>query len=162
MTFQLSEPLILALVDRLRADLPAVIDEINQRPEVGINIIMPPPEAIYDYIPPPGILTSYPSIGIGEGPSKFEDDIGSSATGVFSLAIVIYEQASEQRELVWKLRRMAQAVTTVALEGRRLGNSWGVTFDSSDPGPTLVDDEENPREWMSWVGVRINARTDED
>lgn len=160
MTFLLNEPIIVALVARLQADLPAQIAAVNARTTDGIQITMP--GEILDFIPPPGVLTSYPTIGIGDAPAKFEDDIGSSATGVFEILIVVYEQAGDQRELAWKLRRASQAVTSVALAGRQLGPGWGVTLREVSPGPTLGDDAENPQEWMSWVGVRIVVKTDEE
>lgn len=156
----LNENIILELVNRLRTDLPAEIATINARSEVGVQITMP--DDIFEFIPPPGLLMNYPTIGIGDAPASFEDDIGSSATAVHEILIVAYEQAGDQRELAWKLRRLSQAITTVALAGRELGTAaWGVTLRNVIPGPTLVDDAENPREWMSWVGVRIVAKSDE-
>jgi hypothetical protein len=159
----LNEDIILELVGRLRTDLPAEIASINARSTVGIPISMPADTDIFEFVPPPGLLMNYPAIGIGDAPSKFEDDIGSSATGVHEILIVAYEQAGDQRELAWKLRRLSQAIATVALSGRELGTAaWGTTLSSIVPGPTLVDDADNPQEWMSWVGVRITAKADED
>ena len=159
MTYTLSEPLINALVSRLTSDLPAEVAAVNTRTSDGFQISMP---EVMDFIPPPGLLVNYPAIGIGEAPASFEDDIGSSATGVFELLVVVYEQAADQRELAWKLRRHSQAVSSTVLKGRQLGPAWGVTLRHIDPGETLVDDPTSPQEWMSWVGLRIVCRTDQE
>jgi hypothetical protein len=161
MAIQLNEPIIVELVERLDSDLAGTITAINAGVTDGYTI--DPPAEVYDYIPPPGVLTAFPSVGIGDAPSTFEDDIGSSATGRHGILIVAYQQADEQRKLVWSLRRYAQAITRVVLQGRKLDSAaWGTGLVAVRPGPTLEDDPESPSVWTSWVGVEIWAKRDEE
>lgn len=157
--FDLNEPVVTALRDRLEAELPAAVAEVNAAVTDGITI--EPPAQVLDYVPNLEELTVFPTVAIQDLPSRFEDDIGSSATGRHQLQIVTFVAVPELRALAWSLRRHARAVATVALAGRSLPPAgWGTTLERVDPGPTLSQ-EEGPRTWMSWVGVVINARTDE-
>jgi hypothetical protein len=161
MAIQLTEPIVTALVARLTAQLPAAIATLNG--EISDGFTLTAPSTILPYIPPPSDLLTPPVIGIGEGPSRFEDDEGFSATGRHELLIVAYEQSSEQEALAWKLRRWTRVITRVALSERKLGTAaWGTGLIEIRPGPTLVDNPESPREWFSWVGVMIWAKRDEE
>jgi len=161
MAFTGIEPIIVELKRRLEEELQAEIDLINAEVEDGYPAGVP--QQIYDYIPPVGELNYFPSIGIGDGPMRFEDDIGSSETALFTPMIVVYEQAASQQELAWRLRRLNQAVIRTVMAGRHLGEAaWGVTLQGSDPGPTLADDPSSPKEWVSWTGIRITCRRDEE
>src|SRR4051794_10224449 len=113
MAIELTEPLILALKLRLEDDLRAEVDAVNAQVTDGFTI--GGDAEILDFIPPPSDLLSPPVIGIGEGPGRFEDDIGGSATGKYELLVVIYDQAADQAALTWQLRRWAKAITRVAL-----------------------------------------------
>jgi len=159
---KLTEPIVTALKERLEDDLPAAIAAINAAVTDGFTLSEP--SEILPYIPPPSDLLVPPVIGIGEGPSRFEDDIGGSATGKHELLVVAYDQSSDQEALTWRLRRWAQAIARVALADRNLGGAaaWGTGLIATAPGPTLVDDAENPREWFSWVGLRLWAKREEE
>jgi hypothetical protein len=160
MTIDLNEPVIRALEQRLKGELPAAIAEINDSVADGFTLAEP---EILTYIPPPSDLLNPPVIGIGDAPSQFEDDTGFSATGKHELLIVAYDQSSDQEALSWQLRRWTTAIARVSLAGRRLGEAgWGTGLRGTAPGRTLVDDPENPREWFSWSGIRIWVKTDED
>lgn len=162
MYLKLNSPVIVALRQRLVDDLPTVIAEINADVTDGFEIPSIEPASILSYIPPPSDRLQPPTIGIGDGKSLFEDDIGSSATGRHELLVVVYEQASDQERLAETLRRWTQAIATVALEGRRLGDgAWGTGLIGTAPGPTLTDNPEDPREWFSWSGLRLWAKRDE-
>jgi hypothetical protein len=157
------EPIIHELARRMEEDLPAIIDLKNAEITDGFTIQAPQPANIYKYVPEPGSLNYFPAIGIGDGRSQREDDIGSAETAIFKPMIVVYEQAASQEELAWRLRRLSAAVTEAAMAGRNLGEAaWGVQFDISEPGPTLVDDPTAPKEWVSWTGIRIIAKRDEE
>jgi hypothetical protein len=164
MAIELNEPVISALHQRLVDELPAAIAAANE--EIAASSFafeLAEPDQVLSYIPPPSDLLTPPTIGIGDGRSTFEDDEGFSATGKHATLIVIYDQSSEQEALAWQLRRWAKVVTRIALEGRRLGDAaWGTGLIEVVPGPTLVDNPENPREWLSWVGIRIWAKRDEE
>lgn len=163
MAIQLNEPVVLAVVGRLQDQYAEIVDAINAEVDDGFTIEAPPPEQIRGYIPGPGEFTQYPTIGIGDGPSTFEDDEGYSATGRHEILIVVYEQSDDQETLAWRLRRHQQAITRIVLDGRRLDDAaWGTGLVRIVPGRTLVDDPDNPQTWMSWTGIQIWAKRDEE
>ena len=161
MTVKLNEPLIIALQSRLAANLNSVIDTINAQqtdPPYTIDY----PQQVLDYIPTIAQLTAFPTIGISDGEMRFEDDIGWGATGVFEFTVAAFIQESDQKALAWKLRRYAQAMVRVIMEGRQLPpEGWSVTLKRVRPGPTLGRDE-NPRQWISTIGVVIEVKSEQD
>lgn len=161
MTINLNEDIVNTLRDRLEANLPAVIDDINSTHQDPLYP-MQYPYQVLDYIPPVSELTGFPTLGISDGNIAFEDDTGWGATGVFDLTVVCFLQSSNHRELVWWLRRYGQAIVRVTLAGRRLGvEGWGVTLRDIRPGPTLGRDE-SPRQWLSTTAVTITVKTEQD
>lgn len=164
MAIDLNIPIVAALVDRLQNDLDAAIDAYNGAAADGtFQLTKAADSRVLDYIPPPNFLDDYPVIGIGDAPARFEDDIGSSATGVHQLLVVVYWQDDEQQNLARRLRGYAATVARVVLADRNLGSAaWGTTLLGVDPGPTLADDPEDPKVWMSWVGLRIQAKREEE
>jgi hypothetical protein len=158
--FKLSEPLVTALVTRLQTDLPAKVAEINAAATDGIVLPLPAASRIYDFPPQGELLTDFPVIGIQDFPSTFDDDIGSSVTGNHALGVIVWVSSADQRTLAMMLRRYCQAVTTVALEGRFIGDAWGTLLRRVYPGPT-IDAEEDPRTWVSFAVVEISARRSE-
>lgn len=161
MTIKLNEDIVNTLRDRLEANLPSVIDTINSE-QVDPPYTVPKPLQVLDYIPTVSDLSAFPTIGISDGDIHFEDDTGWGATGIFDLTVVSFLQSSDQRTLVWWLRRYGQAVCRVALDSRRMGvEGWGVTLRGIRPGPTLGRDE-TPRQWMSTTAVTITVRTNQD
>lgn len=161
MTIKLNEDIINTLVARLTSDLPTEIASINST-QISPAYTVPVPQQVLDYIPPIADLTTFPTIAISDGEIQFQDDVGWGATGIFDLTIVSFLQSPNQRELVWWLRRYSQAVTRVALDGRRMGvEGWGVTLKNIRPGPTLGRDE-SPRQWMSTTAVTITVKTEQD
>lgn len=166
MAIELNEPVITALHGRLVDELPGAIEALNAEIETSPFVfpLATPAEAqILTYIPPPSDLLAPPVIGIGDGRSKLDDDQGHSATGNHQALIVIYDQAAEQEALAWQLRRWQKLVARLVLQGRNLGDAaWGTGLIESVPGKTLVDNPDDPREWFSWVGIRIWAKRDEE
>jgi hypothetical protein len=161
MSIELTEPVILALKERLDDELPATIAAINSAVDDGIELGQP--SEVLDYIPPPSDQLSPPVIGVGEGPSRFEDDSGFSATGKHEILVVVYDQSSDQRALSRQLRRWKVAIVRIVLADRNLGGAaWGTGLIGTVPGPTLVDNAERPREWFSWTGIRLWAKRDEE
>lgn len=161
--FLLNEPLVTALRARLASDLAAQIAVVNARVTDGFTISAP--GTILDYVPSAdeaaGMSGTGTVLGIGDLPATFEDDTGFSVTGRHALNIVAFAFNADQRALAWQLRRYTQAITTVALATRRLGDAWGVGLGRVIPGPTL-DVTESPRTWMSWSGVEIRAQRSEE
>jgi len=157
----LNEPVVHALVARLGDRLPAIVTELNAATSDGFTI--EEPVAVLDYVPPLAELDGigYPTVAISDLPSRFEDDIGSSATGRHRLQVVCFVANTDPRALAWQLRRYSRAVATAALEGRSLPpDVWGSLLVRVNPGPTL-EDEEDPRTYLSWTAVELDFRTDE-
>lgn len=162
MAIQLNEPVVTAVHQRLVDNLPDTVTAINGAVTDGFELSQE--ITILDYIPPPSDLLAPPVIGVGDGPTKFEDDSGHSATGRHELLVVAYDQSSDQQALAWQLRRWSQAIARVVLADRQLGGAaaWGISLVGTAPGPTLVDNPDSPREWFSWVGLRFWAKRDEE
>jgi hypothetical protein len=170
--YALNEPAILALVARLQdpAQLNAEVADIASKVAVAdqaASLIPVDPALVYDFVPPPSFLTSFPAIGIQDLPSTLEDDTGSSATGKHELGIVIFYSNPDQRLLAWALRRYAQAVTRTAVNGRNLESdaqgrtgAWGTGFLRVAWGPTLSS-KATPTTWLSFCVVQIWCRREE-
>jgi len=164
-TFQLSEPIVRAVLARLEDDLPAVITEINAESTDGYDLREP--EAIYPHIPSVGLLRLWPSLGVQELPLTLRDDIGTSALASVELAVVAFDQSPDLAELGWRLRRWERALATVLLAGRELGTAGSaahlVTLSTTRPGPTLGDheDPEKVKTFSSWTAVVIHCEREE-
>ena len=159
---ELNEPVIRALVTRLETTLPALVDQLNA--ETADDYQITAPAKVLPYIPSPGILTEWPTIGVQHMPVKLEDDTGFAATSVSGLAIVTFLVEADLDALAWKLIRYSRVVATAALEGRHLDEgAWGTRLLATQPGPTLGDSEdpEKVKTYMSWIGVVIEAKADE-
>ncbi len=163
------EPVISALKKRLTDDLPAAITAVNATITDGTTIDAP--QAILDYLPPLELLLAFPTIGIGEGPGRIEDDTGHASTGVHELSVVAFIQAADQQTLVRQLRRTRTAVLRTILDGRHLedavdvarNRAWGVRLKQVVPGPTLGDlQAQSVVTWWSYVRIVIECRSDSE
>ena len=161
------EPVIASLLARLQAGLPAAIDAVNAA--VTDGTLIDSPRQIVDYIPPPELLLDFPTVGIGEGVTRWEDDNGHEVTGRHEIAVMAFVQADDQQTLVRQLRRTRAALLATIMDGRTLADvtdptrnrAWGVLLRRADPGPTLGDvQSDQVRSWMSWVTVVIECRSD--
>jgi len=159
------EGIVDALYARLVADLSTYIDAVNAEHTDGI--VVPHPVDILEYVPPPSYLTAFPTIGVGHGPDRLEDDNGFDATGVYDLHLVAYLQDSDQRILAKMVRRMKLALQRCALEGRHLGTgtgtAWGVTYVAGDYGPLLSKNpsDNTPGTYMTSCAILIRCKGDE-
>lgn len=163
--FKLNEPIIKALQARLTADLPAELAARAAGLPAEEAALLGPPAVVYDFVPTPGLLTQWPTVGLVDETSDLEDDTGSSVTGKHNVGIIVFLQSPDQRLLAWGLRRYAQACLAVALRERKLGNgsadgAWGTGGGKVRWGPTLGD-ENDPKSIMSWVVVSFWARREE-
>ena len=150
---------VAALKARLDADLSTAIDLVNADSVVDIER----PQQVLDFVPPLSLITAFPTIGIGDGPIRFEDDNAWSATTRSELMVIAYLQNADQAQLAAQLRAYARAVATCALNGRTLGDgAWGTGLIQIDPGPTLTDNPDDPREFASWVALRMWAKSEEE
>lgn len=155
----LNVPVVAALKARLDANLAAGIALVNADSDVDIEL----PQQIFDFVPPISLITAFPTVGIGDGPIRFEDDNAHSATARSELMVIAYLQNADQAVLAAQLRGYARALATVALDGRNLGTgAWGTGLIQIDPGPTLTDDPDSPKEFASWVALRMWAKSEEE
>jgi hypothetical protein len=162
------EPAIDALRARLITDLNTRIDAINLERADDIVLDHVAPERILPFVPQPSLLVDFPSIGIGHGPDRFEDDTGFEATGVYDLHVLAFVQHSDQRALAILVRRMKLAVTRCVLEGRNFGSGpgipWGVTYQGGDFGPAMgksVAQDVTPDSYMTFCAIAIRCKLDE-
>lgn len=160
MTMQLWEPVVKTLRQRLETNLPTHIADINAAQTDPLYPIENP-QRVLDYIPPVADLYALPCVGISDGPLTFQDDVGWGATGVFELTVVVFLQSADQRQLVWQLRRYAQAIIRAVDRGSGLDEGWGVTLRNVRPGPSLGRDTD-PKQWLSTVAVTVVVKTEQD
>jgi hypothetical protein len=112
---------VLALRDRLASDLPGVIDTINTANSAVDDITIRHPAQVLDYIPVLDELQEFPTVGIGLGRGRFEDDTGYEATGVYIFDVVLFDQHSDHRWLSRGIRRQNLALLRAIMAGRNLG-----------------------------------------
>lgn len=167
MAITLNEPVVKAVKSLLATNLAAAIATINTEGAASDGYSIEAPQQLLEYIPELAELVTFPTIGIGDGNSTFEDDIGSSATGVHELIVVVYLQDPDPAALTWRLRRYEQAIVRTVLAGRMLGGPpiWGAGLRRVVPGPMLTDNPDphaKERAWMSYAGIVIWAKKDEE
>ena len=161
--WQLNEPVIAAvarnLTDYIGSELTAIRSGLSDDEQVAL----PDPARVYDFVPPPGLLTAFPVLAIEDSSTEFQDDAGFSATGVHQLGIVCFLVNPDQRLLAFGLRRYLQAIMRVVLRNDRKdpdGAYWAVNPRGVSYGPTL-ESEENPRTYMSWAVARFEFKREE-
>lgn len=151
----LNETVIEAVSSMLSTDLPAALSAIDTGLPVPVNI--------YEYLPPVVMITDYPTIGIGDGPTMTEDDIASSWTEVHSLLVVVHLAEQNPEALAWDLRHYVQAMVNVLASDRTLnGSAFGAGGFRVEPGPMLSDNPDKPQQFMAWSGISFWAKRDED
>lgn len=163
MSYRLNEPIVGAIHARLVADLPAAIAARNA--EITDGFELTEPAAIWPFVPGDRRLAAagYNAIGIGDLPSRYTDDIGSSVTGEHELVILVYQADRDGEALAWKIRRMLQVVTELVLRGRNyesVANFEGVGLRRIDPGPTL-ERERDPELVRTFAAVTIWVRLED-
>lgn len=161
--WQLNEPIIAAVTRNLTDYLPAELTAIRSGLTDEEQTALPDPAQVYDFVPPPGLLTAFPVVAVEDSSTEFEDDTGSSATGVHQLGIVCFLVNPDQRLLAFGLRRYLQAIMRTILRTDRKdpnGAYWAVNPRGLSYGPTL-ENEENPRTYMSWAVARFEFKREE-
>ena len=167
MTIRGVEPAVLALRDRLSSGLATAIATINAAATDGV--VVPDPAAVLDYMPAPGELVQFPTVGIEHAGGRWEDDTGWEATGVYDLVVVAFVQDADQQTLARFVRRYHLAVCrTVFTNTRNLGSGdgipWSVQIVGFDFGPstsTKVLSDEPPYTYWTWVAVAMRCKLTE-
>lgn len=158
----LTRPIIDRLQARLTSDLPAQLADVRSGFTGDELAAVPDPRNVYGFVPPDGLLTDLPVVGLAEMGSRIYDDTGSSATAEHKIAAVAFLASPDQRLLALGLRCYATAITRVLLAGQRVDNPYyfGVTVDDVGWGPTL-EGPEDPRTVASFVAITANFRREE-
>lgn len=157
------EPVIAALKARLDTYLPAEVAQANAD---AADAYVLSDAVVFDYLPTPsGEMGQFPIVGIAEDRSRFEDDTGWSATSVWLVRVVVWEQDADQRALAFKLRRWERCLLRVALKNRRLTDprsaaGWGIVLDGTEAGPSF--ELEDPRVYVSWRSITATIRSEEE
>lgn len=159
------EPAVQALLARL-ATLPDYLDAANATYTDGI--LVDPPAQTLPYVPPLDQLDQFPTIGIGDGDGRLEDDTGYDATGVYTLNVVWILQDADQLALTTRARRTLTVLMSCVLDGRTwtddTNTMWGVRLIRTRPGAALADrpgPNEPPTAYLTWVAITVEVKTDE-
>lgn len=160
--FQFGNIIIPAIVAQFEANAAAAVRAIND--DVADGITIPEPAQILDFAPTPATLeTALPVIGIADFPTRFEDDVVSSLTGVHQFAIIAVLSNVDERALAWQLRRYRVLIANLLQLDRTFGGVCRpALFDQAQPGPYLENtNPERPHSWLSWFYFLITCRRGE-
>lgn len=160
--FQMGNIIVPAIVAQFEANAAAKVRAINDQVTDGITI--PDPAQILDFAPTPATLEgALPLIGIADFPSRFEDDLVTSITGVHQFAIIVALSNVEERALAWQLRRYRSLIADLIQVDRTFGGVCRpALFDQVQPGPYLENtNPERPHSWLSWFYYLITCRRGE-
>jgi hypothetical protein len=176
-SFNMTEPLVEAMVGLLQANLNTNIDSLNAA--YADAYTLPHAAQILPFVPIPSTLESgIPAVGVQELGSTFNDDIIVSAHATHTYAVVAICQAVDQQTLATQLRRMTQAILYTVQQDRKLGTgagtgtameaagAWNVSFIRYEPGPLLgdldpIDPDAPPRSYLSWAAVVMESKRGE-
>lgn len=157
--WDLGDSLVPALVGRLETELPGAITAINGTVTDGVTLT--PPARVLGFVPPPELLTDMPVVGVSLLDTRVEDDIGAVAESIHRVGVVAYVADPDPAVLAVRLRRWVRAIAVATLPPeRRWGPLFGARLDRVDWGPTLATEEE-PRTWVSWAALILEARMGE-
>ena len=172
--FQMTEPLVEAMVTLLKGNLNTTIDSLNA--SYADQYTLPHVVQFLPFVPVPSTLESgIPAIGVQELGSTFMDDIITTTDANHHYAVVAICQAVDQQTLATQLRRMTQAILYTVQADRLAGTAigigsvmqgagaWNVTLLRYEPGPLLgdldpTDPEAPPRSYLSWSAVVMQSK----
>lgn len=163
-------PVVEAFRQRLEDDLNDAITGVNSvvTDSWHVDPIQDHSLQILPYVPVLSQVKVFPCVGIQRGPRRMEDDIGTSATGIFEIAFLCFNQVSEPEGLALVQERFALAVERCVMNGRRISGTgvWGITHELTDYGPALAELPQSgdgpPVRYMTWSAVMIRAKAEEE
>lgn len=172
--FQLTEPLVTAMVSLLSGNLNTTIDQLNAT--LSDSYTVPHVAQFQPFVPVPSTLEGgMPAVGVQELGSRFEDDQQFWTNALHTYAVVAICQHVDQQTLAWQLRRIMQAILYTIQADRLAGTASGsggimrnqggaqsVNLIQYEPGPLLEDldpssPESPPRSYLSWVAVELQS-----
>ena len=171
--FQLTEPLVEAMVSLLQTNLNTTIDQLNAA--YADQYTLPHVAQFLPFVPVPSTLESgMPAIGVQELGTHFHNDIITTTDALHRYAVVAICQAVDQQTLATQLRRMSQAILFTVQADRLAGTSsgtggimrgagaWSVNLRHYEPGPMLSDldptnPEAPPRSYLSYFAIVMES-----
>lgn len=171
-SFNLTEPLVEAMVALLKANLNTTITTLNSAYADAYPV--PTVAQILPFVPVPSTLEGgIPAVGIQELGSDFYNDIVTSTDANHRYAVVPICQHADQQTLATQLRRMAQAIAYTVQQDRlkintgqnstmQAAGAWNVNYLGYEPGPLLgdldpTDPEAPPRSYLSWGALTFQS-----
>lgn len=171
--FQMTEPLVEAMVSLLQTNLNVTIDQLNA--SYADQYTLPHVAQFLPFVPAPSALESgIPAVGVQELGANFHNDIITSTDALHRYAVVAVCQAVDQQTLATQLRRMSQAILFTIQADRLAGTAfgtggimrgagaWSVNLRHYEPGPLLGDLDPNnpeapPRSYLSWIAIVMES-----
>lgn len=172
--FQLTEPLVSAMVSLLSSSLNATIDTLNST--VTDGFIVDHVVQFKPFIPVPSTLQGgMPAVGVQRLGSTFPEDRQSTTDGLHTYAVAAIIENNDHEALNWQLERTMQAIintiqadrlqttgTTPSGVLRTQGGAYSVNFIRIEPGPLLGDLDPTslegpPRTFLSWVALILES-----
>lgn len=172
--FNMTEPLVEAMVSLLSTNLNTTIDSLNAA--YADQYVLPHVQQFLPFVPPPSALEGgIPAIGVQEVGSTFMDDIVTTTDANHHYAVVAICQHVDLQTLATQLRRMMQAILFTVQSDRLAGTAigigsimqgagaWNVTLLRYEPGPLLgdldpTDPDAPPRSYLSWVACVMQSK----
>jgi hypothetical protein len=154
--------LIPAIVAQFTTQKTAITAAINVG--VAADLAIVEPAQVLDFAPTPATLEGdLPLIGIADFPTRFEDDLVHSLTGIHQLAILAAIANPDERALAWQLRRYRSLIARMIQVDRTFGGLCRpAMFDQIAPGPMMGNtNPEREHSYLSWFYYVITCKVDE-
>lgn len=176
-SFNLTEPIVTAMVKLLSQNLNATITTLNET--LTDSYTVPQVAQFLPFLPVPSTLEGgMPAVGVQELGAVFEDDQVSSTNAVHTYAVIAILNHVDQQTLAWQLRRMMEAIAYTIQADRLLAGALGtgsimetagafsVNLIRYDPGPVLgefdpLNTEGPPTSYLSWVSLVMQSMRNE-
>lgn len=176
-SFEGTELVIDTLVELFKNELAEVVTAVSNQYSDGINL--EEPVQIVPYIPIASILEGgQPIFGIGELPTKYEDDLQHEMRSLTNLAVMIITTNSDHNILNKMLRRYRRAVQITIQRDREKPNFgeipllkskagvWYTKFVNTEPGPLFGEATpeslgQPPTSYTSWTGIQLQFTREE-
>jgi len=173
-SFQLTEPLVNAMVALLSQNLNTTIDTLN----AANADIYPVPHVVQflPFVPIPSTLEAgMPAVGVQRLGAVFPEDLQFTTDAEHEYAVVAILQNADHLTLTWQLDRMMQAIGYTIQADRQAGTSqgsggimrtqggaWSVNLDRLIPGPLLGDIDPTslsgqPTNYVSWTALSMKS-----
>lgn len=154
-----------AVIDKLRAELPAKVDAINSEMADAYPIESPHERVCFG----PRSEAQFPYVSVS--PDGFDEPLDASGRIHFRdrLRVVAWAQDGDEEALARRLTRYQRAVVEVVLHFRRPGDSYtdpvggyGLQLESGEPGPTFDDPADPGGRFVSWTSATFRVQRQQD